>query len=81
MGTMSPNELANLWRQDAISVEMAIGHITQNLVHLQGALDAQRQVVQATLEQQRELLLTLQTSLPPAPLPHRATPRKKRGSA
>ena len=64
MGTVSPEELARLWRQEQLSVEMAIGHITQNLVHLQGVLDAQRQLLQASLEQHRQLLLTLQTALP-----------------
>lgn len=64
MGTVSPEELARLWRQEQLSVEMAIGHITQNLVQLQGALDAQRQLLQASLEQHRQLLVTLQTALP-----------------
>lgn len=66
MGTVSPDELSRLWRQEQLTVEMAIGHITQNLVQLQGALDAQRQLLQASLEQHRQLLVTLQTALPEA---------------
>lgn len=64
MGTMSPKELARLWRQEQLSVEMAIGHITQNLAQLQRALDTQRQLLHATLEQQRQLLLSLNEALP-----------------
>lgn len=64
MGTVPPEELARLWRQERLSVEMAIGHITQNLVQLQGAIDANRQVLQASLEQHRHLLSTLQEALP-----------------
>ena len=64
MGTMSPEELARLWRQEQLSVEMAIGHITQNLAQLQRALDTQRQLLHATLEQQRQLLLSLNEALP-----------------
>jgi ABC-type transporter Mla subunit MlaD len=64
MGTMSPEEPARLWRQEQLSVEMAIGHITQNLAQLQRALDTQRQLLHATLEQQRQLLLSLNEALP-----------------
>jgi hypothetical protein len=44
---------------------MAIGHITQNLVRLQHAQDALRQLLQATLEAQRQVLAGIQASLPP----------------
>jgi hypothetical protein len=36
MGTVKPSELLNLWAQEKISVEMAIGHILQNLI-IQGS--------------------------------------------
>jgi hypothetical protein len=32
MGTMNPNELLKLWTLEQVSVEMAIGHILQNMV-------------------------------------------------
>jgi hypothetical protein len=64
MGTMAPDELARLWRQEKLSVEMAIGHITQNLVQIQSMIDTQRQLPHSSLEQQRQLLLTLQEALP-----------------
>lgn len=63
MGAVSPDELARLWSQEQISVEMAIGQITQNLVRLQNALDAQRQLLQAALEVQRQMLADLQRDL------------------
>jgi hypothetical protein len=40
MGTISPQELTQMWQRETISPEMAIGHILQNLVNLQKALDA-----------------------------------------
>jgi len=56
MAALPPEELLRLWCQEAISVEMAIGHIAQNLVRLQDSLDAQRQLLQASLEAQRQTL-------------------------
>ncbi len=35
MGTMTPEKLLQLWKLEKISVEMAIGHVLQNLVKLQ----------------------------------------------
>lgn len=40
MGTMDPNELLKLWTLEQVSVEMAIGHILQNLVKMSIALEA-----------------------------------------
>lgn len=40
MSTITPVELLNLWKQEQIPVEMAIGHILQNLVKQQSALEA-----------------------------------------
>jgi small-conductance mechanosensitive channel len=79
MGTMAPDELARLWRQEKLSVEMAIGHITQNLVQIQSMIDTQRQLLHSSLEQQRQLLLTLQEALPTmASSPPLPPPKKKR---
>jgi ABC-type transporter Mla subunit MlaD len=61
---MSPDELARLWRHEHLSVEQAIGHITQNLVQLQEALDAHRHVLHESLEQQKAFLTTLNAALP-----------------
>ena len=40
MGTMSPHDLLRKWRLEVISTEMATGHIVQNLVNIQTAIDA-----------------------------------------
>jgi hypothetical protein len=40
MGTMSPKELLTLWARDDMPVEMAVGHILQNLAKLQAYLEA-----------------------------------------
>jgi hypothetical protein len=50
--------------------------ITQNLVKFQDALDAQRQLLQATLEAQRQALAGIQASL--AALGHAAPAKTKR---
>jgi hypothetical protein len=76
MAALPPEELLRLCRQEAISVEMAIGHITQNLVKLQEAVDAQRQLFQAALEAQRQMLAGIQASL--ATLGHEP-PAKSKG--
>ena len=40
MSTITPTELLNLWKQEQITAEMSIGHILQNLVKQQIALEA-----------------------------------------
>ncbi|MFN8489197.1 MAG: hypothetical protein U0350_16540 [Caldilineaceae bacterium] len=40
MSTQTPSELLNLWKQEQMTAEMAIGHILQNLVKQQAALEA-----------------------------------------
>ncbi|MFQ5434860.1 MAG: hypothetical protein ACE5FD_08285 [Anaerolineae bacterium] len=40
MGTVSPKELLKLWQLEKLTPEMAVGHIIQNLVHIQKAVDA-----------------------------------------
>ena len=39
MGTMSPQELMKHWQIEKMSVEMATGHILQNLIKNQTAID------------------------------------------
>jgi len=39
MGTMLPKELLKLWEVAKISIEMAIGHILQNIVKMQAIID------------------------------------------
>lgn len=34
MGTMSPDELLSLWKLEKMPVEMAMGHVLQNLVEV-----------------------------------------------
>jgi len=40
MGTMPPKELLTLWTRDDMPVEMAIGHILQNLAKMQATVEA-----------------------------------------
>jgi site-specific recombinase len=40
MGTMAPDELLNLWKLEKLPVEMAVGHILQNLVKIRTDIDA-----------------------------------------
>jgi hypothetical protein len=40
MGTMSPQELLKQWRGEKMTAEMAMGHVLQNLVKIQRAMDA-----------------------------------------
>ena len=40
MGTMPPKDLLALWARDNMSVEMAVGHILQNLTTLQATVEA-----------------------------------------
>ena len=47
MSTYSPQELLKLWKQQELPVEMTTGHILQNLVFMQDALDAfKRELIQ-----------------------------------
>ncbi len=40
MGIIPPQDLLNKWQREEITVEMAIGHILQNLTKVQIAIDA-----------------------------------------
>jgi hypothetical protein len=45
MGTITPEELLTAWKLEQVSVEMAIGHILQNLVKQQTAFDAHNRML------------------------------------
>ena len=57
MATYSPQDLLKLWKQQELPMEMTTGHILQNLVAMQDAMDAFK----------RELLQLRTMQLPPAP--------------
>jgi len=40
MGTIHPQKLLNKWQLEEMTVEMEIGHILQNSVKIQAAIDA-----------------------------------------
>jgi len=40
MGTMTPQKLLQQWKLENMTVEMTTGHILQNLVKIQTAIDA-----------------------------------------
>ncbi len=52
MSTYEPDQLLQLWKQDKIDTEMAIGHLLQNLV-----------TQQQTLKKMNSLLLRFQLDL------------------
>ncbi len=55
MSTYDPEELLSQWKQHGLDVEMAMGHVLQNLVQQQVTQAAKRQL-QGTLNQhQREI--------------------------
>ena len=39
MGTITPSELLKLWKLEKLSVEMAVGHILQNLVNMHTTIE------------------------------------------
>ena len=63
MAAVPPNELWNLWKQDQITSEIAIGQLIQNQVDQQTALAAQRQTI-ANLHAQMDKLLAQRGSSP-----------------
>ena len=42
MSTMPPDELLKLWTLEKLPLEMAMGHVLQNLVKIQASLEALR---------------------------------------
>jgi len=40
MGTITPEELLKLWKLEKMPVEMAIGHILQNLVNMRTTIES-----------------------------------------
>lgn len=74
MGTVSPDELAHMWREETLTPDMAIGYLTQNVARMQQALEAQQQA----LAQLRKILDSL---TPNAVQPQRtpsSTPKTQR---
>ena len=65
MGTMTPSELLKLWKLEKLSVEMAVGHILQNLVNMHTAIE----IADASLYKLRADVDGLMT--------HTGTPRSK----
>ena len=47
MATVTPDELLRLWRQESVTLEMAIGHLIQNLVKQQAAIAAMQSTLSA----------------------------------
>lgn len=45
MSTVTPEELLRLWKLENIPLEMAMGHVLQNLVKQQKAQDALNQMI------------------------------------
>jgi hypothetical protein len=39
MGTVSPEELLDLWKLEKMPLEMAMGHVLQNLVNLNALIE------------------------------------------
>jgi hypothetical protein len=40
MGTIAPEELLDLWKLEKMPLEMAMGHVLQNLVNLNALIEA-----------------------------------------
>jgi hypothetical protein len=40
MGTIAPDELLDLWKLEKMPLEMAMGHVLQNLVNLNALIEA-----------------------------------------
>ncbi len=74
MGTLPPEEVLRLWAGDAMPLEMAMGHVLQNLVRLQTTLTTQHGTI-------RQLQAELARLIEPAdhpPTPRQPKPRKPR---
>ncbi|MFN8488377.1 MAG: hypothetical protein U0350_12335 [Caldilineaceae bacterium] len=64
MSTVTPEELLKLWKLDNIPMEMAMGHVLQNLGKQQKAQDALNQTL-VNLRADVERLIA-HTGLPPS---------------
>lgn len=76
MGTLPPQELLNQWRREELTVEMAIGHLLQNLIKLQTMLETLNLTLQ-TLRADVDSLLASGGKKPSAT--GRKQPPKKKG--
>ena len=73
MATLPPKELLALWKREQLSVEMATGHMLQQLVAQQSTNEALKQAVGLLQAQINNLTISPQSA--PA-----SAPKKKSGS-
>ena len=71
MGTMPPENLVTLWARDDMPVEMAIGHILQNLAKLQATVEANHRRI-------HQLQLTLENLIGKDKIPQKTRSHKSR---
>ncbi|HXV97362.1 MAG TPA: hypothetical protein VEC93_02995 [Anaerolineae bacterium] len=74
MATITPNELLSLWTREKITIDMAIGHILQNLVDMQRAYDA-RNITMYNLRADVDSLIA-HTGMKPNPKGNNKPPQK-----
>jgi hypothetical protein len=72
MGTMPPKDLLTLWAKDNMPVEMAIGHILQNLTKLQATVEANQRRI-------HQLQFTLENLTGKNKIPQKTRSNKSRG--
>lgn len=59
MGALTPTELLTLWKQKEVTIEMSVGHLIQNLVKQQTAIEALTTLLaQQRVDVERLLVLT-----------------------
>jgi hypothetical protein len=75
MTTQSPDELLRLWAGERLSVDMAVGHMLQNLVQQQASISALQMAVARLNAIDRSP--PDQSPNPPRSSTKRATPRKR----
>jgi hypothetical protein len=56
MGTVSPEELLKLWQLEKVTVEMAMGHVVQNLVSMHALVKANNTTLHKLRADVRDLL-------------------------
>jgi len=59
MGTIPPSELLKLWQLEKITLEMAIGHLIQNLVNVRNTQDGHEisiRSLQSKINQMTEII-------------------------
>ncbi len=55
MGTMTPKELLKLWKLEKVTVEMAMGHVLQNLVRMHDLIQANNTTLHKLRSDARDL--------------------------